>query len=226
MGHPVSAISHFSAPNPSILQTSSLNREAPRQGLNTPTAISPLDFKLQFSGVPSGKGRKPTVDHVPCLRGLQTIITSLPPSISKLIGSKKIKYTLIKVLWFCPDNSNRRNMNSHPLPPPPLLPLPLHYKGILVMPDFNWACTMYRAFSYVFTYYFIYTSQQSEEVDTLIIPFYRDPWVAQWLSICLQLSSWSQDPGIESCIRLPEGSLLLPLPISLPLFVCLSWINQ
>ena len=28
-------------------------------------------------------------------------------------------------------------------------------------------------------------------------------------------------PGIESCIRLPMGSLLLPLPMSLPLSVCL-----
>ena len=29
-------------------------------------------------------------------------------------------------------------------------------------------------------------------------------------------------PGIKSCIGLPAGSLLLPLPMSLPLSVCLS----
>ena len=29
-------------------------------------------------------------------------------------------------------------------------------------------------------------------------------------------------PGIESCIRLPTGSLLPPLPVSLPPCVCLS----
>ena len=29
-------------------------------------------------------------------------------------------------------------------------------------------------------------------------------------------------PGMKSCIRLPGGSLLLPLPKSLPLSVCLS----
>ena len=46
-------------------------------------------------------------------------------------------------------------------------------------------------------------------------------WVAQWLSICLLLRSWYQGPGIESHIRLPTGSLLLPLPMSLPLSVCL-----
>ena len=33
-------------------------------------------------------------------------------------------------------------------------------------------------------------------------------------------------PGIESHIRLPEWSLLLPLPVSLPLSLCLSWINK
>ena len=34
---------------------------------------------------------------------------------------------------------------------------------------------------------------------------------------------WSMD---ESCIRLPAGSLLLALPMSLPLTVCLSCINE
>ena len=45
--------------------------------------------------------------------------------------------------------------------------------------------------------------------------------VAQWLSICLQLRSWSLGPGIESCIGLPVGSLLLPLSTSLPLSLSL-----
>ena len=38
-----------------------------------------------------------------------------------------------------------------------------------------------------------------------------DAWVAQWLSVCLWLRAWSRSPGIESCIGLPTGSLLLPL---------------
>ena len=46
------------------------------------------------------------------------------------------------------------------------------------------------------------------------------PWVAQWLSICLWLRSWSWGPGMESHIRVPSGSLLLPLPVSLPLSFC------
>ena len=49
---------------------------------------------------------------------------------------------------------------------------------------------------------------------------------AQQLSICLWLRVWSWGPRIESCIRLPVGSLLLPLPVSLPLPLCLSWINK
>ena len=54
----------------------------------------------------------------------------------------------------------------------------------------------------------------------------RDAWVAQWLSICLWLRSWAWGPGIQSHIRFPKGSLLLPLPTSLPLSVRLSWINK
>ena len=46
--------------------------------------------------------------------------------------------------------------------------------------------------------------------------------MAQWLSICLWLRSWSQGLGIESHIR----SLLLCLLMSLPLSVCLSPINK
>ena len=54
----------------------------------------------------------------------------------------------------------------------------------------------------------------------------KGTWVAQWLSICLWLRAWTQGPGMESCIRLCAGSLLLPLPRSLPLSPCLSWINK
>ena len=50
--------------------------------------------------------------------------------------------------------------------------------------------------------------------------------MAQRFGVCLwpRASSWS--PGIESHIRLLAWSLLLPLPVSLPLYVCLSWINK
>ena len=44
-----------------------------------------------------------------------------------------------------------------------------------------------------------------------------DAWVAQWLSVCLWLRSWSQSPRINSHIGFPVRSLLLPLPVSLPL---------
>ena len=54
----------------------------------------------------------------------------------------------------------------------------------------------------------------------------QDAWVAQRLSSCLRLRSWPRGPGIESHIGLPAGSLLLPLPMSLPLSSCLSWINK
>ena len=47
----------------------------------------------------------------------------------------------------------------------------------------------------------------------------RDARVAQQLSI-------SRGPGIKSHIGLPSGSLLLPLPVSLPLSLCLSRINK
>ena len=45
---------------------------------------------------------------------------------------------------------------------------------------------------------------------------------AQWLSIHLQLRLCSQGPGIESHIRLLTESLLLPLPVSLPLSLSVS----
>ena len=53
----------------------------------------------------------------------------------------------------------------------------------------------------------------------------RGVWVTQWLSICLWLKAWSQGPGMESRIRLPTESLLLPLLMSLLLSLCVSWIN-
>ena len=55
-----------------------------------------------------------------------------------------------------------------------------------------------------------------------------NPWVAQRFSACLRPREWSWSPGIESCIRLPTWSLLLPLPVSLPLSpsLCLLWINK
>ena len=51
-------------------------------------------------------------------------------------------------------------------------------------------------------------------------------WVAQWLSVCLWLRAWSWGPGIEPPVGLPAGSLLHPLPVSLPLSVCFSCINK
>ena len=50
-------------------------------------------------------------------------------------------------------------------------------------------------------------------------------WVVQCLSVCLWLRAWSQGPGTESCIELPMRSLLLPLPMSLPLCVSHEWIK-
>ena len=44
----------------------------------------------------------------------------------------------------------------------------------------------------------------------------RATWVVQWLTLCLWLRAWSRGPGIKSHIGLPAGSLLLPLPMSLP----------
>ena len=49
-----------------------------------------------------------------------------------------------------------------------------------------------------------------------------DPWVAQQFSACLSPRTYSWSSGIESRIRLPEWSLLLPLPVSLPLSLSLS----
>ena len=53
----------------------------------------------------------------------------------------------------------------------------------------------------------------------------RDAWMAQRLNVGLWLRAWSWSPGIKSHIGLPVWSLLLPLPVSLPLSLCLSWIN-
>ena len=46
-------------------------------------------------------------------------------------------------------------------------------------------------------------------------------WVAQQFRACLQPRVWSWGPGIESRIGLPAWSLLLPLPVFLPLTVSL-----
>ena len=54
-----------------------------------------------------------------------------------------------------------------------------------------------------------------------------DARVAQRLSVCLRLRAWSWSPMIESCIGFSAWSLLLlPLPVSLPFSLCLSWINK
>ena len=53
---------------------------------------------------------------------------------------------------------------------------------------------------------------------------FGDARVAQQLNVCSWLRVWSQSSRIGSCIRLPAWSLLLPLPVSLPL--SLSWINK
>ena len=45
-------------------------------------------------------------------------------------------------------------------------------------------------------------------------------WLAQWLSPCLWPRAQSWRPGIKSHVGLPAWGLLLPLPVSLPLFVC------
>ena len=42
------------------------------------------------------------------------------------------------------------------------------------------------------------------------------------VELCLWLRVWSWGPGIKSCIRLPAWSLLLLLPVSLPLSLCVS----
>ena len=62
--------------------------------------------------------------------------------------------------------------------------------------------------------------------NLIIKKFSRDTWVTHRLSICFRLRVWSWGSRIESHIGLPECSLLLPLFVSLPLSVCLSWINK
>ena len=49
-----------------------------------------------------------------------------------------------------------------------------------------------------------------------------DALVAQWLSVSAFSAGHGRGPGIQSCIRLPGKSLLFPLPMSLPLPLCLS----
>ena len=50
----------------------------------------------------------------------------------------------------------------------------------------------------------------------------RDARVAQWLRASLWLRVWSWSPRIKSHIRVPAWSLLLPLPVSLPLSLNLN----
>ena len=54
----------------------------------------------------------------------------------------------------------------------------------------------------------------------------RDPWVAQRFGACLWPRARSWRPGIESHVGLPAWSLLLPLPVSLPLSLCVTIINK
>ena len=54
---------------------------------------------------------------------------------------------------------------------------------------------------------------------------WADP-VAQQFSACLQPRAWSWRPGIKSHVGLPAWSLLPPLPVPLPLSLCLAWINK
>ena len=58
-------------------------------------------------------------------------------------------------------------------------------------------------------------------------PSFGGAWVAQWPSDpCLWPRARSWSPGIESHIRLPEWSLLLPPPVSLPLSLSMSIMNE
>ena len=102
---------------------------------------------------------------------------------------------------------------------------PLRHPGIPSYSIFNIGLTRF----YFFYFYskgfssFLLCSFYSPATILIIIVLNSgsgDTWVAQWLSTCLwfRLRSWS--PGIESHIGVPMGSLLLPLPMSLPL--CLS----
>ena len=55
----------------------------------------------------------------------------------------------------------------------------------------------------------------------------RDPWVVQQFSACLWPRARSWRPRIESHVGLPGAwSLLLPLPVSLPLSLCVTIINK
>ena len=65
--------------------------------------------------------------------------------------------------------------------------------------------------------------KRSKRIVNLIL---FNSWVAQQFSACLQPRTWSWSPGIESHTGLPAWRLLLPLPMSLPHSLCLSWINK
>ena len=49
-----------------------------------------------------------------------------------------------------------------------------------------------------------------------------DPWVDQRFGACLWPRACCWSPGVESHVRLPAWSLLLPLPVSLPLSLWVS----
>ena len=51
-------------------------------------------------------------------------------------------------------------------------------------------------------------------------------WLSGWRLPLAQVVIDTWGPGIESCIMLPAESLLLPLPMSLLLSLCISWVNK
>ena len=53
----------------------------------------------------------------------------------------------------------------------------------------------------------------------------RDAWVAQWLSICLWLRTWSQVLGSSPASDSPQGACF-SLCLYLCLSLCLLWINK
>ena len=64
--------------------------------------------------------------------------------------------------------------------------------------------------------------RQQKEIKGIQTGKEGDPWVAQWLSACLWPRARSWSPRIKSHVGLPAWRLLLPPPVSLPLFLSLS----
>ena len=56
--------------------------------------------------------------------------------------------------------------------------------------------------------------------------FFREAWVAQWLEHLPSAQGVILESPDESHIRLLAWSLLLPLPMSLPLSLCVSLMNK